>query len=110
MSIKERKTKQVEPTSLKTEVKVAGGAGAVAVAQLEEASPDFVFVDRRSGRDRREEQGRTYDSRRVSGERRRSHVTPSFWWLEKNYVDSHQFSMVTPEDASPAQLGGTRYT
>lgn len=58
------------------------------------------FFDPRSGKDRRDTRGQANDPRRVNGERRRMKSNTT-WWLEKNYVDAHQF-LVTP----PGNKGG----
>lgn len=51
-----------------------------------------MFGENRSGRDRREDEGPTEDSRRVStSERRKGNVKQAAWWLERDYVESHHF-------------------
>jgi hypothetical protein len=61
--------------------------------------PD-VFADPRSGNDRRRGRGSIDDSRRGSGERRRSRPGGA-WWLGRNYVESHYVSMTPTPHKSP---------
>jgi hypothetical protein len=59
-----------------------------------------IFVDRRTGRDRREEAAKAARAAgqvaqssppRASSERRRGQVKQDAWWLERDYVESHHF-------------------
>ena len=101
MSVREAKTREAGSPTDKPGPRVEGGANAKSPQRV--PLPEFIFFDQRSGRDRREEQGRSYDSRRTNGERRRSNVTVSCWWLGKNYVDNHQFSTVASEGGNQGQ-------
>ena len=54
--------------------------------------PEDLFGEKRSGRDRREEQAPVVDPRReATSERRRAALKQATWWLERDYVESHHF-------------------
>jgi hypothetical protein len=97
MHLKDRRSKRDTPS---TENPGSQAAGTPSAAPAEAPAADLIFLDRRSGVDRREAQGRTYDARRSGIERRRSNVTPSSWWLDKSYVDTHHFSDAMPAEGS----------
>lgn len=97
MHLKDRRSKRDTPSTGNPGSQTAGAPSA---AQPEAPSADLMFLDRRSGVDRREAQGRSYDARRSGTERRRSNVTPSSWWLDKSYVDTHHFSDAMPAEGS----------
>ena len=107
MAVREAKPKDAGSRTDKPGLKSAAVANAPSPPEV--SPPELIFFDQRSGRDRREEQGRTYDSRRVNGERRRSNTRLACWWLGKNYVDSHQFSIVASESGNPGQSVGVQY-
>ena len=104
MSLKERRSNRAAPSTNNSGSDAAGVcSGAV---QPEAPSPELIFLDRRGGVDRREAQGRAHDARRSGIERRRSNVTPSSWWLDKNYVDTHHFSDGMPDEGSAGRFSG----
>ena len=100
MHLKDRRSKRDTPATENPGSQAAGTPGTPGAAQAEAPAADLIFLDRRSGVDRREAQGRTYDARRSGIERRRSNVTPSSWWLDKSYVDTHHFSDAMPAEGS----------
>ena len=104
MSLKERRTNRAAPSTASPGSDAAGAHSGA--AQPEAPSPELIFLDRRSGVDRRETQGRAHDARRSGIERRRSNVTPSSWWLDKNYVDTHHFSDGMPAEGSAGRFSG----
>lgn len=53
--------------------------------------PGGIFGEKRSGRDRREDEEPVSDSRRRASERRTRAVKQTAWWLERDYVESHHF-------------------
>ena len=53
--------------------------------------PGAIFGEKRSGRDRREDEEPVSDSRRQASERRTRAVKQTAWWLERDYVESHHF-------------------
>src|SRR5262245_35484106 len=53
--------------------------------------PEAIFHDKRSGRDRREDEGNVEDSRRQATAERRTSKMKGAWWLARDYVESHHF-------------------
>jgi phage tail tape-measure protein len=67
----------------------AGGAGSTRSSRTDTES---IFGDKRSGRDRREQQTSVTESRRqVSDRRKAGRGAQAAWWLERDYVESHHF-------------------
>ena len=56
-----------------------------------EGTGETMFGDKRSGRDRREDEEPVSESRRQANERRTRAVKQTAWWLERDYVESHHF-------------------
>ncbi len=104
MSVKERRSNRPAPSTDNPGSDAAGARSGA--AQPEAPSPELIFLDRRSGVDRRETQGRAHDARRSGIERRLSNVTPSSWWLDKNYVDTHLLSDAMPDEGSAGRFSG----
>lgn len=71
---------------------------------------DPMFGDKRSPRDRREENLPTAENRRKSGERRKAGGrTQTAWWLERGYVESHHFvQKSTASRETPAEDDSSR--
>ena len=56
-----------------------------------EGPGEAMFGDKRSGRDRREDEEPVSESRRQASERRTCAVKQTAWWLDRDYVESHHF-------------------
>lgn len=67
----------------------AGGAGSNRTSRT---VTEAIFGDKRSGRDRREQQTSVTESRRTVSDRRKAgRGAQAAWWLERDYVESHHF-------------------
>ena len=78
------------------------------------AVPEDIFLDRRTGRDRRDFLGASADSRRERSDRRlgigavgRAALAGGAWWLQRGYVDSHHF-VENSNTLNPVPLPGAR--
>ncbi|MFM7275846.1 MAG: hypothetical protein ACKO4A_18720 [Gammaproteobacteria bacterium] len=76
------------------------------------ALPEEIFLDRRSGRDRRDLRADAESSRSDRSDRRagipalgRSALANGAWWLQRGYVDSHHF-VENASTLSPVFLTG----